>query len=185
MCFCKVQWRNPFRKLGQASLRLVFLYELCTDQVSLSLLFLLLFKHQQSGIASSWLWGHVAAADTTLGLRIYHPGFVIQSWPGEYKEFLSAANIKPVETPTAPHLFRKSPASGLPQKHTYAHTYTQSCWKELYCGPCAEQTVAFHHCLMGSWKGHRYLLHLACLCLSVHIGSQEVRSVRLCIYCGI
>uniref|UniRef100_A0AAX7U1I1 Septin-type G domain-containing protein n=1 Tax=Astatotilapia calliptera TaxID=8154 RepID=A0AAX7U1I1_ASTCA len=27
-------------------------------------------------------------------------------------EFLSAANIKPVETPTAPHLFRKSPASG-------------------------------------------------------------------------
>lgn len=122
---------------------------------------------------------------TTLGLRIYHPGFVIQSWPGEYKEFLSAANIKPVETPTAPHLFRKSPASGLPQKHTHMRTHTQSCWKELCCGPCAEQTVAFHHCLMGSWKGHRYLLHLACLCLSVHIGSQEVRSVRLCIYCGI
>lgn len=64
---------------------------------------------------------------TTLGLRIYHPGFVIQSWPGEYKEFLSAANIKPVETPTAPHLFRKSPASGLPQKHTHmrAHTHAE------------------------------------------------------------
>lgn len=71
------------------------------------------------------------------------------------------------KTATTLHLFRESPASVFPHTHTLWHT--RSCWKELCCGPLCiarrEQTVAFQQSLTGRWKGQRYLLYFARLCV--------------------
>ena len=79
---------------------------------------------------------------------------------------------------TTLHLLRESQASGLPQKHVHIHTlsYTELLKGALLwplCNAKREQTLAFHQCLTGRWKGHRYLLYL----VSVHFESW--RSSRI------
>lgn len=125
-----------------------------------------------SVIVRKQLSGDVAAAGTKLSFHIVSSSPLLSRIDQWNTRHSSPTISNWWKTATTLHLFRESPASVLPHKHAHEHilTHTELLKGALLWPLCIarrEQTVAFHQCLMGRWKGHRYLLYLAYLFVSV------------------